>query len=62
MFNSIVTFLQGKKTYLTGAVAILSTLIALGDGKVDLVQAAQVIVPAIMGMTIRHGVSTSTTQ
>jgi hypothetical protein len=56
--NSIIEggFLKGRKTYVTGALAILGTIGGYLTGDVDLVQAFSLIVPAIMGMTIRHGV------
>lgn len=50
--------LQGKKTYAVGAVSILGTLAAALAGQISYPDAAQLIVTAIMGMTVRHGVAT----
>lgn len=33
--NSIQTFLDGKKTYLVAAAIVLTALVALGDGTID---------------------------
>lgn len=52
--------LSGKKTYVTGFVAIVTTVGAYLTGEMALADAAQLILTAILGMTIRHGVSTET--
>ena len=49
-------FLKGKKTYVTGILAVLGTIAGYLVGDVTLVEGFSLIIPAIMGMTIRHGV------
>lgn len=49
-------FLKGKKTYVTGALAILGTIGAYLVGDIGMVEGIQLIVPAVMGMTIRNGI------
>lgn len=48
--------LQGKKTYITGALAILGAIAAVLTGDLAIAAAAQTILTAVLGMTIRHGV------
>jgi hypothetical protein len=52
--------LQGYKTYITGAVAILGAIGAYLVGDVSLVDTAQIVVTALLGMFIRAGVTTDT--
>ena len=49
-------WLKGKKTYLASAASILGTLVGLASGQMVLVEAIQIIVPAILGATIRNGI------
>ena len=48
--------LAGKKTYLTGAVTIISAVVAFLIGEVGFSEAFQLIVTAVLGMTIRSGI------
>lgn len=52
--------LQGYKTYITGAVAIFGAIGAYLVGDVSLVDTAQIVVTALLGMFIRAGVTTDT--
>lgn len=52
--------LEGKKTYVVGAMAILGALASYFTGEIDLANALQLALTAILGMTIRHGVTTET--
>jgi hypothetical protein len=49
--------LKGKKTYVTGALAILGSIAAVLTGDLEVAAAAQAILTSILGMTIRHGVN-----
>ncbi|CAB4120900.1 hypothetical protein UFOVP4_1 [uncultured Caudovirales phage] len=49
--------LSGYKTYVTGGLAILGALAAYFTKEASLLDAAQIIVPAVIGMTVRHGIS-----
>lgn len=50
--------LEGKKTYLTALVAIGYAVFAYFNHTIDAGAAGQLIETAILGATIRHGVST----
>lgn len=52
--------LSGKKTYITGILAILTTVGAYLTGDMALAEAAQLVLTAVMGMTIRSGITTET--
>lgn len=52
--------LKGYKTYITGAVGIISTIGAYLVGDLALADAAQLILTAVLGMTIRDGIKTET--
>jgi hypothetical protein len=51
-------WLDGKKTYVVGAVSILSAVVAAYYGTTTWDDAAKIIETAVLGMTIRHGVTT----
>lgn len=48
---------NGKKTYVAAGATILGSLAGLLSGAVALPDAVQLIVTAVLGATIRHGVS-----
>lgn len=50
--------LKGYKTYIVGAVAIVGAVGAYLAGDTSITEALQIIVPAVLGMTIRHGITT----
>jgi len=50
--------LKGYKTYITGIVTIVSTVGAFLLGEITLTVALPTVVTAVMGMTIRAGVTT----
>lgn len=52
--------LKGYKTYITGIVAIISAIGAYLTGDMALAEAVQLVVTAVMGMTIRKGIKTDT--
>lgn len=47
----------GQKTYITAGVAVLTAAAAYFTGSADLMATIQLVVTAILGATIRHGVS-----
>jgi hypothetical protein len=49
--------LTGKKTYLMAAITVLSTVAATLAGQISLPDAAQLIVTAVLGATVRQGVA-----
>lgn len=49
--------LAGYKTYITAAVAVIGAIAAYLTGDASLVQTAQLVVTAVIGATIRHGVA-----
>ena len=46
----------GKKTYILGAVTVISAAASYLVGDVSAVEAAQLVVTAVLGMTIRNGI------
>jgi len=50
--------LKGYKTYITGVMTILGALAAYLIGEAELGTTIQLVVTAVMGMTIRSGVTT----
>ncbi len=51
--------LSGYKTYIAGGLTILGAVLGVLDGDLTLQAALPVIVPAILAMTVRHGIATS---
>lgn len=51
--------LSGYKTYITGVVAIVGAVGAYLAGDATVANTAQLVITALLGMFIRHGVSTS---
>lgn len=50
--------MNGKKTYFVSFASILGALAGVVSGQLSVPDAAQIIVTAILGATIRHGVAT----
>ena len=50
--------LRGKKTYAVAALSIVGTLMAALTGQISYPDAAQLIVTAVMGATLRQGIKT----
>ena len=55
--NKIREILAGKKTYLVCAATIIGGLIAFADSKADVFQTLQLVVTAIIGVTLRAGIA-----
>ncbi len=51
-----MAILEGKKTYITGGVTIVTTICSALTGALSWPEAAQLIVTAILGMTIRNSI------
>lgn len=49
-------FLKGYKTYVAATVSIVGTLAAVFTGEISLVDAIQIIVPAVIGAFVRNGI------
>ena len=49
--------LKGYKTYVVGGVAILSAVASYLVGDVNVVEASQLVLTAILGMTIRNAIA-----
>lgn len=50
--------LKGYKTYITAGVAVISAVAAYLVGDVGIADTAQIILTAVLGATIRAGVTT----
>ena len=48
--------LSGYKTYITAAVAVLGAVGAYLSGEMTIVDAVQIIVPALIGAFVRNGI------
>ncbi|HXC56115.1 MAG TPA: hypothetical protein VNU97_12530 [Rhizomicrobium sp.] len=51
--------LSGYKTYIVGALTALGAVAGWLDGDLTLVAALNVAVPALLAMTLRHGIATT---
>ncbi len=51
------TMLKGYKTYIVGALAVLGAAGGWLDGDMTLLAALNLAVPALLAMTVRHGVA-----
>jgi hypothetical protein len=57
MFDKARTAIAGKKTYLLAAGAIIGSLVAWSEGMMNTLQLAYAIFGALMGCTIKAGVT-----
>lgn len=48
--------LKGYKTYIAGGTTLISAVAAYLVGDIDLFQAVQLIVPAVLSMTVRNAI------
>lgn len=55
-------FLSGSKTYIVAVVAVIAAWVGVWGGSVSVDAAWQITETAILGMTIRHGVTTEATK
>lgn len=49
--------LAGKKTYIASAIGILSAVAGYLTGDIVLADAVQLVLTALLGATVRHGIS-----
>ena len=56
----VMKFLQGYKTYLTAIAAITGALASVASGSIDLGDAVQLIVAAVLAVTLRAGIKSET--
>jgi len=49
--------LKGYKTYLVAAVAVISAVVGYLTGDLTVAAAAQAILTAVLGATLRHGMA-----
>jgi hypothetical protein len=49
--------LKGYKTYVVGVVAIISTVASYLVGDLDIANAAQLVLSAVLGMTVRNAIN-----
>jgi len=49
--------LAGYKTYITGTLAVLTAIGAYLSGDISLIDAINVIIPAVMGITVRSAIA-----
>ena len=47
---------KGQKTYITAGIAIISAIAAYLVGDASVADTAQIVLTAVLGATIRHGV------
>jgi hypothetical protein len=55
--SGIREWLKGKKTYIGGVAAILGFVVAWSTGEITTPKLAEVVVEAILAMTVRAGVA-----
>ena len=58
ILNQLKTMLKGYKTYIKGALAVIGAVAGYVTETLSISDALQAILTAIMGMTIRSGVTT----
>ena len=57
--TEMTLMMNGWKTYLAALAAIVSAWAAWSQGALDLAQAFQATITAVLAATVRHGVSTT---
>ncbi len=51
--------LSGYKTYIVGTLAVLGAIGGCLDGDMTIVAALNIAIPALLAMTVRHGIATT---
>ena len=59
LMENIMFGLEGKKTYITGIITIVGAIAGILTNSVPLPDGIQLVITAVMGMTIRSGISSS---
>ncbi len=57
--GAILSKINGWKTYIIGVGAILTAIGAYMNGSLDVKSALEAVWAAVMGMSIRHGITTT---
>jgi len=55
--KKIKDFLKGKKSYLVGAAAIITAVVAFSQDQLTVTQLVEAVFASVMGMTIRAGIA-----
>ncbi len=55
-----MALLKGKKTYVSAGIAVITAVAAYLTGDISIAEAGQLVLTAVLGVTIRHAVSTET--
>jgi len=58
LLTTLKPMLKGKKTYITGTLAILTAIAMYLTGDANIADTAQTIITSILGMTVRNAVAT----
>jgi type IV secretory pathway VirB2 component (pilin) len=58
--SNIITFMTGKKTYSASVISIATVVLAYLSGQASLIDALQIIVPAILAATMRSAIKSET--
>lgn len=53
-----INFLQGYKTYCVATLAIIGAIVSVLTGDATIANALSIIVPSILSMTVRSGITT----
>lgn len=56
--DKIQTYFNGKKTYIVGVMGIISAIASYLAGDATLIQAGQIVLTSIIGITLKHGQAT----
>jgi len=57
--DAIVNWLQGKKTYITGAAAVATAIAGVASGQISAPEAIQMGITGLLGIFLRNGINTS---
>jgi hypothetical protein len=55
--NSFVSWLSGKKTYITGAASVLSGVAGVATGTISPAEGVQMLLTGLMGIFLRNAVA-----
>jgi hypothetical protein len=55
--NGFFNWLQGKKTYITGAASVLGGVAAVATGTISPVEGVQLALQGLLGIFIRNGIA-----
>lgn len=58
----MLTMLNGYKTYIVGCLSVIYAVIGVYLGQFDMNHAAEIVMAALGGMALRHGISGAPSQ